>query len=94
MLHQDHTNKGAPLTQPRERIHFKLALLMYKACTNHLPSYLSSMVTPCSSGKGHSSQHPLESMLFLAHILRAPGTYCRWSLHLEFPTSPCPQFPH
>src|SRR6218665_849318 len=38
-----------------ERIRFKLALLLYKVCTNHLPSYLSSMVTPCSSVKGHSS---------------------------------------
>src|SRR6218665_2716789 len=39
----------------REHIRYKLALLMYKACTNHLPSYLSSMVTPCSSVKSHSS---------------------------------------
>src|SRR6218665_633771 len=38
----------------RERIRFKLALLMYKACTDHLPSYLSSMVTPCSSFEGRS----------------------------------------
>ena len=38
-----------------ERIRFKLALLMYKALTNHLPSYLSSMVTPCNSVKGRSS---------------------------------------
>src|SRR6218665_3352542 len=28
---------------------------MYKACTHHLPSYLFSMVTPCSSVKGRSS---------------------------------------
>jgi len=38
-----------------ERIRFKLALLMYRACTDHLPSYLSSMVTPCNSVKGRSS---------------------------------------
>ena|SRR6218665_672038 len=31
---------------------------MYKACTNHLPSYLSSMVTACSSVKGRSSLRP------------------------------------
>src|SRR6218665_2189888 len=31
---------------------------MYKACTSHLPSYLSSMVTRCSSVKGHCSLPP------------------------------------
>jgi len=39
----------------RERIRFKLALLMYRARANLLPSYLSSMVTPCNSVKGRSS---------------------------------------
>jgi len=42
------TNTGALHWLPiGERIRFKLALLMYNACTNHLPSYLrvSSMVT-------------------------------------------------
>src|SRR5688572_32777961 len=38
-----------------ERIRFKLALLMYRARTDHLPSYLTSMVTLCSSVKGRSS---------------------------------------
>src|SRR6218665_1939122 len=43
----------------RTPIRFKIALLLYKAstctCTSHLPSYLSSMVTSCSSVKGRAS---------------------------------------
>src|SRR6218665_247615 len=40
----------------RERIRFKLALLMYKACTSHLPSYLFLWSrAPCSSVNSRSS---------------------------------------
>src|SRR6218665_2038904 len=38
----------------RERIRFKIALLMDKACTDYLTSYISSMVTPSSSFEGRS----------------------------------------
>jgi len=44
-----------PCLPIHERIRFKLALFMYKARTNHLPPYLSSMVTLCSSVKGRPS---------------------------------------
>ena len=59
----------------RERIRFKLALLMYKACINHLPSYLSYMVTPCSSVNGRSSFRSASdgSMLILARVLSLAG---------------------
>src|SRR6218665_1020349 len=47
----------------REQTHFKLALLMYKACTLH-KSFIC-YVTPCSSVP-FSAQHLMESMWFLA----------------------------
>ena len=58
----------------RKRIRFKLALLMYKACINHLPAYLS----PAALLKAAplSAQHLMESLLFLAHSFSLAG--CRF----------------
>src|SRR6218665_3855936 len=82
---------GRPLGKSFTRSHrFRPALLVYIACTKHLPSYLPSMVTPCSS-----AQHLMESVSFLARILSLPAViYCRRSLHLEFLTTSCPLFSH
>src|SRR6218665_3636294 len=73
-----------------ERIRFKLALLLYKACTNHLPSYLSSMVTPFSSVEGCSSLRSASGIKYVVHGTRL--VFGGWSLHLEFPTTSCPKF--
>src|SRR5688572_4270597 len=58
LSYRDHTTpalRSLHWLPVRERIRFKLTLLMYRACTDHLPSYLSSMITPCNSVKGRSS---------------------------------------
>lgn len=77
----------------RERIRFKLALLVYKACMNHLPAYVSSidtLRTACSSVKDRCF---LRSASAGKYVI--PGAclffgqhpfYCHWLLHLEFPT--------
>ena len=43
--------------------------LVYKACTNHLPSYQSSMVPPCSSVKGCSSLSSVSAVVPGSHLV-------------------------
>ena len=68
-----------------EHIRFRLALLMYKACTSRLSSYLSSMVTPCSFVKGRSSLRSASDGKYVV-----PGTnlvFGQWSFTIASPSN-------
>jgi len=60
------------------------ALAVYKACTNHLHSYLSSIVTPCSSVKGRSSLRSASDGKYVV-----PGTRLVFGRRSFTVTRPC-----